>query len=258
MTTVKDMIQRALTLLQDNEAGFESTTWTQDVLLLWVNEGMKQIAAMRPDLFTSVEKITLTSGRTQKLDTTKYVAIYDIDGNVQVGPDGEEIVDDDVSADNAAMLKRFKKKRCLPKDACGCGDAATGYNVSLFVQNQYSQTDFSVEPPVPAGASVEVMATVQRCPAQYTMGDVAKNIELTCPNEPALLDWIMHRAYTIETESEYIVAAKRDHLHQFYASVNGKYTADSRMTSGYVFGQRGDGDRASGPQRDLKNVGIMQ
>lgn len=255
MTTVRDLIDRALTLLQDNEPGFESTTWTRSALLGWLNEGLKQIAAARPDLFTSVEKVPLQAGRNQRLPD-RYTAIYAIEGNLKLQADGSYAVEDDITIADSAMLRRYKKKRCLPKD-CG-GDAATGYAVKTFIRSPYNQQDFSVEPPVPKDAEVEVMASVQRRPAEYSLGDIDKEVELACPNEAALLDWITHRAYTTETESAYARNAKLDHIRLFYTSLNVKYNADGRMTSGYVLGQTGAGERAVGPQRDIRNTGMAQ
>lgn len=255
MTTVRAIIDRALTLLQDNEPGFESTTWTRASLLDWLNEGLRQIAAARPDLFTSVEPIPLRSGTLQRVPDA-YVAIYAIEGNLRLNADGAYEIAVDVTVADSAMLRRFKKKPCLLSE-CG-GDAATGYVVRTFVRSPYNQQDFRVEPPVPEGATVEVMASVLKRPAEYTLGDIDKEVELSCPNEAALLDWIMHRAYTMETESAYARNAKLDHIRLFYTALNLNYNADGRMTSGYVLGQTGTGERSVGPQRDIRNTGIAQ
>ena len=256
MQTIGAFIDRALTLLHDAEPGFEATLWSKPTLLGHLNEGLCQIAAMRPDLFTGTHKIPLRPGSHQELPEG-FAAIYGVDGNVQVGPDGQVTVEDDVHVSDQAMLRRFKKKPCLASDALtDCGDAGTGYRVKTFIPNPHNLREFRVEPPVPEGANVEIMATVLKTPRTYTDADLSRNIPLECPNTAALMDWVLHRAYCIESESEYIRSAKNDHLRYFYGSVNGKYFADSRMRSGYVLGQTGTGDERSGAPRELRNLGV--
>lgn len=254
MQTVKQMLDRALTLLRDNEAGFEATTWSRKSLLDWLNEGLCQIAALRPDLFVTTADIPLKPGSQQELPEG-YEQILSIEGTVTAGPDGTPIVSDSATVADSALLRRFKKKPCLASQTSECGDPGAGYEVKSFIPNPHNMRQFRVEPPVPAGASVEVRASVVKAPGHYTDGDANKDVALSCPSHAALLDWIMHRAYSTELESEYAIRAKNDHLRQFYASVNGKYIADSRMVSGYVLGREGTGDERSGAPRELRQFG---
>ena len=255
MSTVRQITERAAITLRDFEAGHEFTTWTKAMLLEWLNEGLCQLSALRPDLFTATRKITLKPGANQTLPDG-IDAVYDINGNVLISPDGTETVEEGVTTGNQKLSRRFKKKPCLVADDTGgnCGDLGDGYKVKSFIRNPYTSREFRVEPPVPEGVEVEVMATVLLAPGHFDEGDYENKTPLSCSNDAALLDWILMRAYEVEIESEYAARAKVYHAQKFYHETGQKYFADSRMTSGYVLGQKGSGDERSGPPRDLRSM----
>lgn len=252
MATVQELILRASTTLRDQEPGYAFTTWSKAQLISYLNEGLCELAGLRPDLFVETRKIPLQTGAVQTLPDD-VVAILDVNGNVLVQPDGTEVVTENIKTADQDLLRRFGKKRCFAAQEDACPSAGT-YEANSFVQSKFSQNEFRVEPPVPAGVSAEVTATVQVAPKTITVGDYEGAVEVPCSHHAQLLDWVLHRAYEQEIESEYAMRAKTYHLDKFYHGVGQDYFGASRMKSGYVLGMEGHGDGRSGVPRELRSM----
>lgn len=255
MHTVADIIRRASMTLRDQEKGHEYTTWSKQTLLEYLQEGICELAGLRPDLFTETRTIPLKPGSTQSLPAD-VIAVVDVTGNVETTASGVEKVTENVRQADQDLLRRFGKKRCTTSDSGtqdDCAQPGENYSVKNFVRSAHSNREFRVEPPVPEGARVEVTATVRRAPEELSLASLDKKTELKCGHHAQLVDWILHRAYEQEIESEYALRAKEYHMRKFYHGIGVDYFADSRAHSGYQLGLKGHGDRASGPQRDLRS-----
>lgn len=255
MTTAANIIERAQTLLRDDESDNAGVVWPDSDLIEWVSEGIQVIASLRPDAMTETANIPLVAGAAQTLPD-EYAALLSVEGTVVVHPDGSVTVEQEATVADSRMVRRFGKKRCLASQAPGpCGQIGADYRVRSFSISPYNQRDFRVEPPVPAGASVEIRATVTKVAPALSLGDRNKPLPVQSKYDAALLNWVMHRAYSSEIESEYATASREQHLRAFYSVLNGTYFADSRLASGYVLGREGTGDPRSGAPRELREFG---
>ena len=227
--TGREIITKVSRMLADQEDKCEFTTWTEEDLVDYLNDGLCQILATRPDAFASVENITLTAGDCQKLGD-EYYALLGING-AQAVSDGE------TTQNTQEIMQHFRRKMCAPTTAAG---AYAGVN--QFTVNIATKVDFTIDPPVPSGQTAEVKATVARRPDEVTKGNLDESICLGHEYNALLCDWMLHRAFSVETEG----AGNREwanfHYRKFYDTFNVNYLQGQRFGSGFYLGREGEGD----------------
>ncbi|PZO72262.1 MAG: hypothetical protein DI640_12875 [Sphingomonas taxi] len=250
MATLNTILERATTILNDHEEGFINTTWSKAELLGWAQEALEHIAELRPDNFTTTMNIPLRPGSAQEAPEGVR-AVLDVFGNVRANADGSTEISDDVSSVDQNLIRRFKKKRCLPEDDDGvCGDPGDNYRVTNFIRDPFNMRRFRVEPPVPEGANVEVSASVILIPS-VEEGSLDDEIGVSAT---AVLHWVLMRAYAKDMESEFATRERAFYYSAFYSALGEGYFADSRISSGFHLGLEGHGDPRSGAPRELRKI----
>jgi hypothetical protein len=251
MTTPKQLISRASKILNDDKPGYENTSWSVECLLDFLNEGLCQLAAYRPTEFVECIELCLVPGAKQQLPpgVSELVTIE--------GTEDPE-VDDGASDDPAPtmssgdMVKALRgKKTCVSSTDDNCGP----YIVAGYRNAKGASDLFFVEPPVPFGEAPVVSAQVVKMPVPLTACDLDSAVQTECKFDPALVDWILYRAFSMDTESQYAYQVSRRHQSAFYDAVNGGYLADSRMRSGYILGQEGTGVERTGWRNEGRQIG---
>lgn len=246
MTSVAKLIQRASRILNDQEEGYSYTAWTATELLDHYNEAVCTAYNMRPDLFSKDETIDLQPGSKQKLpDGVGH--LLSVDSNLDENGDLDE--DTPLTMSAGDMVKGLRGK-----NTCATSEACEPFKIKGWRKSTTAGT-FFVEPPVPAGTSVSVDATVTCPPTTTKGGDIGGDSAMDCGFDSALVDWILYRALSRDSESQFNFAAARRHQASFYDMINASYLADSRVQSGYMLGREGDGVETTGWRNELRQMG---
>jgi hypothetical protein len=213
-STVDQILVRAGRLLNDyEEQGRQFVRWPKVSLLDYLNEALAQLAAHRRDAFAVQAVLPLVPGAQQELPSD-YIELVKLDRNMTRGATGEPEPGAPIKEQDQRMVAAVRKPDCLGTVS------STGKNrpycVRSYSRNPVSPTHFDVTPPVPPDEVVEVIATVIRRPRQFTIGDYAKHVGVAPEFEAALVDWVLYRAFMIDTESASAVKVAAAYAAAFY------------------------------------------
>lgn len=241
-STIGELVDRVAGLLNDADAACPNTRWPRPTLVSYLNEALCRIQAQRPDAFAITTEIVLKPGALQYLPPA-YVSLSSIEASIKA--DGTETpvqqVDDRFS-------KIFSKKPCLSRDmrcenpGVAASDPCAAYSVKSFVKNPLDEKTFRVEPPVPAGCAPRVTITAIRRPTKYCVADVEKCLDIDCEYEAAIIEWVLYRAMSMDTESTVASKVALEHRNAFELLMRTDYAQEQRYGSGYYRGQEGTGD----------------
>jgi hypothetical protein len=230
MYTVGEAIKFASRQLSDQRRNREFTRWNRKDLLDYLNSGLKEIAAYRAEAFASQTTIDLQPGIRQVLpEGVTVTGIVDTATGMPVN-----------NADDT-LLKSFAGMNPCPSRPKFVKGIAV-YSPRSFAVDRDNPKVFYVSPAVPAGVAVSVLATMEGKPPQYTFQDWNKPIDMQDKFYNNLIDWMMARAYQMDTESQVSLSQARGLLQGFYSIMGVKYKMDSARSSGYYEGKTGTGD----------------
>jgi len=215
-------------MLADQCEGEEFTAFTEEDLLSYYNDALCQILALRPDAFAEVTEIKLTEGECQKL-SDEFHQLLNIIG-------AEKAPDSDTVQSSDELMSHFRRK------SCPSGAASGPYAAKTFTVNAATKVDFIVDPPVPSGQTPVVKATVVRAPAMAETKDLDAPSCLGHEYNAILCDWMLHRAYSAETENAENRSWAEFHYQKFYNTFTTNYLQGQRFGSGFYLGREGDGD----------------
>lgn len=222
---------------QLNDQGFVPyTRWTQEELVQYLNDALIQVEMYRPDAFTNTQDIALVPGAQQTLPAG-YSFLKSVDYNAAAS----NCPGSPITEANLDILRAFFKKPCSPS-----GGAAQ-YRVTSFAYDQKNPQVFYVSPPVPDDAAgLEVTATLVAQAPAYVVSDIAANtvVGIDQKYRNALLQWMLAKAYEVDTESVSSRQTKLDNYGAFYKTLGINYKQESLYRSGWYLGQKGQGDPA--------------
>lgn len=193
--TPQTIITIARYLLQDT--GTNSPAMRQDntELLTYVNEGLKEVATLRPDLFTQVGDMTCVAGQAEQAitfqDAARLLDVLSIHNGAAITP-----------MDRAA-LDLFKPG--WRSDTAGVAEH--------WAPVEADPLRFFIYPKAPANQVLDVKFV--RIPATYALGDTINDLPATF--EPALADFVIYRA---ESKDDEHVISQRAAAH--YAAFKAK------------------------------------
>lgn len=204
----RSLVDEASRLLNDAEPGFENIRWTRADLLSYLNEALCMLSIARPNMFLTTMELPLSVGSVQRLpDGVK--ALYRIDGTVL--PDGS-ISNKAPSKGNQYLARWFTNVAC----AASAVAAGAAYVVGSYSVDANDKQSFIVQPPVPADkAGVKVSAVVLKAPGGLTEKSDALGVD--CCYGPALIEWMLYRAYGVDDESASSPIRAREHLATFFS-----------------------------------------
>ena len=230
-STVDDLIKRVSKILSD-DGGVDDRTWTQGELVGHLNEALCELLKLRPDVFMERVDLPLKPGSRQQIPEG-YAALVRIDTNQDADSSGALQEGAVISEADSRYAGALKKKLCLSSDLCA---EPRPYVVSSYTRDGISSQTFTVYPPVPQGASVVVSAQVVARPPRHTTAAMGACLGVPCEYEASVVDWILHRAYAKEIESQYAGAMVDRHRKAWFEGINAKYLQDSRFNSGFWAG----------------------
>ena len=210
-TTARDLIVRVARQLGDYSDEVEAerfVTWSFASLVDYYNEAAMMMVANRPDTFAKTVDLTLTPGSLQKLPAG-YKAFVKIELNV--GSDGAEAAS--VIPGDEYFTKIMAKKQCLPS---GCAAQQSDYAVKSFTKSSFSDTEFTVSPPVPPGMAPVVKAVVISPPTKICPGDVDECVEFDATYSGAIVEWMLYRVWGSDAEIVGGSTAAATHARMFF------------------------------------------
>lgn len=200
-TTAQAVIDKAQIVLVDETA----VRWPETELLGWLNEGVQVISTLRPDSTNVVGNITLVAGTKQALPTGA-TALLDIPRNV----DGRA-----VRQTRMALLDA--QRPTWHTDTAGA--------TRNYAYDPRTPRVFYVYPPAEAGAQVE---------AKYQVATTAvaagTNVPLGDEFVPALLDYVLYRAFSKDAEYSGTGARAAAHRQAFDAAIGTKTAVDAAVS----------------------------
>jgi hypothetical protein len=205
---VDALLDRATVLLQDPT----HVRWPLPELVQWLNDGQLEIAATKPNAFVRNEKLRLVPGTKQILPDDA-VSLIDIVRNA--GTTG------DIVGNSIRLVSREILDTQIPNWHTTALENAV---VKHYVYSTLDPKTFYVYPPQPAVGFGYVEAIYVAAPTDAELGGL---ITLDSIYAPALLNYVMFRAYSKDAEYAANAEQAKAYLSMWTAQLGGKVAAES-------------------------------
>lgn len=190
---VSNLLSQATDILLDS--GF--TRWTQAELLRWLNAGRREIAILRPDLYSKISVHTLSAGTKQTipsdgnnfLDAIRNVASDSVTPGRSVRVIEQEVLD--------AIKPNWHS------------ETASG-TIKHFMFDERTPKHFFVYPPAVANTKLEIRYSTT--PVDVTANDSLTDDEIW---SSAIVDYVLYRAFSKDAEYTGNMARAAAHYTQF-------------------------------------------
>lgn len=209
-TTAQEIIDRANLILQD----IHNTRWSQSELLGWLNEGQLMVVNLQPSSYSEYRTLDLTPGTQQTLPDDN-IRLLDIVRN-----------QDGVYNTSIRVVARIDLDTQVPN----WHRHKPNHIVQHYMYDMVHPDIFYVYPPQPEephpyankGRIEAILAVVP--PSLDTVGDV---ISLKDIYVPALVDYVVYRAYAKDSESSANQNLKVMYYDQFLGALGRQQTANT-------------------------------
>lgn len=192
------IISRASILLQD----VANIRWPQLELLDWLNDGQREVALYKPNACVRNTDVVLAPGTKQYLPA-----------------DGNSLVDMPRNTNGAAI--RITARGVLDAQVPDWHLAAkASAKVAHYCYSELDPKTFYVYPPSPGGNSVELIYNAS--PANTALAGV---ISIDDIYASALVDYVMYRAYSKDSEYAASGQTASNHYQAFISAIRGKASA---------------------------------
>lgn len=226
MATVKvvDIITRAQTLLLDTTA----TRWAAVELQYWLNDSYREILNLRPDSNSQTGTFTCVAGYRQNLITT-------------FAPTANRLLE--VISNKAALSTkqrvRLVTRQSLDSDRPGWYNEQDSINTQLYVYDPRFATEFLVYPPAKTTTQLEVVYNTIPTPHTLTANDLppissasTEVIKISDSYANAILDYILYRAYTKDSDQQSNASRAVAHYQAFQNGLGIKTQSDQAVQPG--------------------------
>lgn len=238
-TTVKSLVDRAGRILNDSTRDGNSVLWPTSALVDYMNEGLALLQSLRPDSFTRTVTLTLKPGSRQTIPD-EYDSLVELLDNAN--EDGDPIENGGIAETSDKFRNTLQRYGCASTE-CATPEEIAAYKVSSFSKSGTDLKGFTVSPPVPQGAAPKVLArVVANPPCHDETGMDEACVGVPRKHEAALVDWMLHRSWLTDIESEWSFRSAAAAHDRFYLIVNAARLNEARFGSGYWMGQPGEGD----------------
>ncbi len=220
MATIKvtDIVKRVEDVLQDS-----NVRWPRLELQNWLNEAYLQIVLLRPDATAKTGTFTCVSGTRQVLTTGFPTAIRLLD------------VVRNLAATSAKKVIRLVDRSVLDDQRPSWHAETATVDIQHFTFDPRQPKEFFVYPPATTAAQIEVIYT--DAPGAHTLtaaqldptGGSAETIKLDDIYLSALIDWILYRAFSKDSEFAANAARANAHYQAFTAGVGAKSQSDTAV-----------------------------
>lgn len=225
MATVKvvDIITRAQTLLLDTTA----TRWAAVELQYWLNDSYREIVNLRPDANSQTSTFTCVAGYRQNLTSSLATAnrLLEVISNK--------------AATSTKQGVRIVTRRSLDTDRPGWYNENGSVNTQLYVYDPRFATEFLVYPPATTSTQLEVVYNTIPTPHTLTANDLppissasTEVIRISDSYANAILDYILYRAYTKDSDQQSNAGRAVAHFQAFQNGLGIKTQSDQAAQPG--------------------------
>ncbi len=212
-------VQSLLNRLRGDSGDASGRRWSNDMWLSWVNEGLCEAYAVRPEMFAQTCRIALAPGSRQCIEDCcqilEVTGVYERSGR-RVGKIA------------AGKNKDAEVDYPLRKATCLVGDAAMPAEYTVQMDKGMKHC-FSIWPEIEADGEFRAQLSIACRPAPITMstaGDIGAAVN--CSNLGPILHYAMASARRSGTPSPGDVAASVSHMTMFFNAIGWRGNADAR------------------------------
>jgi hypothetical protein len=182
--TAKNILDRASMIIQD----LTNVRWPETEILNWLNDARRELAVVRPDIYSDMATKALTTGAKQSLPA-----------------DGLRLMDIPRNTSGAAIT--VTQRGFLDQQNPGWHQMTGSATIKHFMVDERNPSTFWVYPPATSAASVELI--YQKAPTDYTTSSTLTAYEELYGG--AMVDYVCYRAFS--KDSEYAGNANRALAH---------------------------------------------
>lgn len=208
-TTVASILTNVGNLLHDTG----NVRWTASEITSWLNEGQREIVALKPNAYVRSVATALVAGTKQSLPAD---GVYLLDVTRNLGTDG---------ATPGKAIKTISREALDNMVPDWHAVKYANATVKHFMYNKDDPTRFYVQPPQPASGQGYVELVYGALPA-----DVATYITVDDIYAVALTNYALSRAWDKDSEFGANKALAQMYYEKFRASVMGKEQSEDKST----------------------------
>lgn len=183
--TAQNILDRSSMIIQD----LTNVRWPASELLNWLNDARRELAVLRPDIYSTMSTQTLTAGAKQTLPT-KGLRLMDVPRNT-----------------NGAAITVTQRGFLDQQNPTWHTSITPSTTIKHFMLDERNPSVYWVYPPAASGASVELI--YQSAPEDYTASSELSSYEELYGG--AFVDYVCYRAFS--KDSEYAGNAQRALAH---------------------------------------------
>ena len=201
------ILDKAQTILQDTSG----VRWPDEELLGWLNDGQREIVIYKPNASVKNQAVALVAGTKQTLPADG-VQLIDLPRNMGNG-----------STPGRAI--RITMREVLDAQVPNWHALTQSTEIKHYTYTLLDPKTYYVYPPAVAGTQVEMVYTAT--PAN--VGSTASAITIDDIYQTVLLDYVLYRAYSKDTE--YAPDGNRAAAHQnaYLAAIGGKARVEAAV-----------------------------
>lgn len=200
--TVASVIAKVQTILQDTTG----VRWPEAELLGWLNDGQREIVLYKPNAYVRTTAVQLSAGTKQSLPTDG-VQLIDLARNMGTG------------GTTPGRSIRIVPREVLDAQVPNWHSGTANAEVRHYTYSVLNPRTFYVYPPQPAASRGYVEIIYGALPTDATSNST---ISVDDIYQPALVDYMLYRAYS--KDSEFSADQSRPAAHQaaFISALTGK------------------------------------
>lgn len=205
------LVSSILARAQDELNDIDGERWDPSRLVDFINEGQRAIVEVKPTAFVLAQSVQLQPGTAQALPASG-IQLIDIPRNM--GTDGA----------TPGRVVRRADRRVLDARAPMWHQAEADAEVRHFMFDGDTPRRYYVYPPQPATACGYVEMVMGAMPPTIGQNDA---ISLDDVYDPALLDYVLYRAFSKDTEFAADQNRSSAHYQAFAAAIGAKAKAEA-------------------------------
>lgn len=187
VTTVGEILRRVKLILQ--EITQDGTRWKNDELIGWLNESYQAIVAIKPDASSVSAVMDCAPGTRQQIPLDGH-RLLDVIRNTATEANGYSVTRISRAALDATRRSWHNEKPSV--------------SVEHFVFDENDPKHFYVYPPAVSTAKLEILYSAKLLPHSIEQPGTgsAEEIRISDYYAPAIVDYILARAYSKDAESQ--------------------------------------------------------
>lgn len=178
--TAQAIIDKAQIILQDTTA----VRWSESELLGWLNDGQREIVALRPDAYSKIANVTCVAGTKQSIPTSDGLRLLDVIRNMGAG------------GSTPGLAIRKVPRQIMDGQTPDWHSSGSSATIKHYVFDERAPKTFYVYPPATVGTQLEILYAA----APADVSAIGNTITLDDIYMTPLMDYILYRAYSKDTE----------------------------------------------------------